>query len=310
MKQINLTVEKIEEKRIDKYLVFRLKDEYNFSRSHIQKLIETKLVTVNQQLITNNYNLKLNDQITVEIIDSVDTIDLIPVKMDLPIIYQDNDIVVINKPNNMVVHPSFGHENDTLVNGLLEQINDLSSINGTIRPGIVHRIDKKTTGLLVVAKNDHSHQQLSLQLKNKTMYREYVAIVRGCIKENKGKIDAPIGRDKTDRKKMSVNSKNGKNAITNFEVIKRFFDFTYIKCIIETGRTHQIRVHLKYIKHPILGDNVYGHRIDKKDIFGQYLHATKLVLNHPVSGEKLEFNYDLPSEFKSKLEQLINEEVN
>lgn len=310
MKQVNLTVENLEDKRIDKYLVFHLKDEYNFSRSHIQKLIETKLVKVNQQLVTSNYHLKLNDQITVELMQHAIPIDLVPVKMDLPIIYEDNDIVVINKPNNMVVHPAFGHENDTLVNGLLEQISDLSSINGTIRPGIVHRIDKNTTGLLVVAKNDQAHQQLSLQLKNKTMYREYLAIVRGVIKENKGKIDAPIGRDQTDRKKMSVNSKNGKNAITNFEVIKRFFHFTYIKCIIETGRTHQIRVHLKYIKHPILGDNVYAHRTDKNDEFGQYLHAAKLVLNHPVSGKKLEFNCDLSSEFKSKLEQLNNEEVN
>ncbi|WP_290034109.1 RluA family pseudouridine synthase [Ligilactobacillus cholophilus] len=288
-----------EKGRLDKVLAILLPE---ISRSQIKNLIENGNVTVNNKSEKPKYKVKSGDQIKL-IKPKTKKIDLEPENIDLDIVYEDNDVIVVNKPQGMVVHPAPGHEKHTLVNALLYH-SPLSTINGTFRPGIVHRIDKDTSGLLMVAKNDVAHQSLAKQLKEKTNKREYIALVYGNIKEDKGTIDAPIGRNPQDRKKQAV-VKNGRRAVTHFEVLKRYQNFTLVKCILETGRTHQIRVHMKYIGHPLVGDPLYG---PKKVIgnTGQYLHAAVLGFKHPTTGKELLFSADLPQNFQKMLRKLDN----
>ena len=283
--------------RIDKFLTNKLD---NLSRSTIKKLILDQKVLVNQQIVKASYSLKVDDLIEIIDVNFAET-EIIPTKMDLDIVYEDSDVLVVNKPSGMVVHPAPGHYQDTLVNGLLWHIKNLSDINGEMRPGIVHRIDKDTSGLLMVAKNNYAHEILAKELQAKDTFREYIALVEGVINNKRGRINAPIGRDKTNRLKMAVTA-SGKEAITNFEVIETFSDCTLIKCILETGRTHQIRVHLAYINHPVVGDYIYG--IAKSNEFGQFLHAKTLGFTHPRTREFMEFSSDLPIEFKREIENL------
>ncbi|WP_434336022.1 RluA family pseudouridine synthase [Mycoplasma capricolum subsp. capricolum] len=294
--------------RLDKLLV-ELLTSYDYSRSYIQKLIKEECISVNNQIITsNNFLVKPNSQIIITIKDPVLDPNITKNKdIDLNIIYQDDDLLVINKQNNITVHPSLNNTNNTIVNALLASDVELSSINGELRPGIVHRIDKQTTGLLIVAKNDKTHKLLSEMFKNHQIYKEYLAIVTGVIKPNKGLIDAPIGRSQTDRKKMSVRAKNSKHAITTFEVVERFLKNTLIKCQIQTGRTHQIRVHFNYINHPVLNDPIYGKKHQEFTDFGQYLHAYKLKFTHPITKKEIELISPLPKEFDDKIKELRGE---
>ncbi|MCH5172076.1 MAG: RluA family pseudouridine synthase [Erysipelotrichales bacterium] len=286
--------------RLDKVIVSELKD---YSREFIMRLIDEEKVLVNNKLAKASYRVKENDEIELTIEEPKDLSNE-PQDIPLDIIYEDEDIIVINKPRDFVVHPSNGHEDGTLVNALLHHCKDLSGINGVKRPGIVHRIDKDTTGLLVVAKNDDAHEFLANQLSDHTLHREYIALVKGVIKEDDGKIIAPIGRDKYNRQKMAVDTKNGKEAVTNFHVLKRFNQYTLVSCILETGRTHQIRVHMNYIGYPIEGDPVYGPRSHLLFDKGQLLHAYKLILIHPKSKKKMEFEAPLPDDFKDVIDNL------
>lgn len=283
--------------RIDKML----SDVTELSRVRIKELIKKDLIKVNDHSVKPNYMVKIDDNITIEIPDTVEY-NLDPIDMKLDIVFEDEDVIVVNKPSGLIVHPSTTSKEPTLVNGLLYHIKDLSGINGILRPGIVHRIDKDTSGLLMVAKNDKAHNSLAKQLKDKTTTRKYLALVYGNIEHNKGRINAPIGRDPKNRIRMGV-IENGKEAVTHFTVIKRFTDFSLIECILETGRTHQIRVHMKYIDHPIVGDPVYG---PKKVIgsYGQLLHASTLGFKHPRTKEFISFNVKIPIHFKTFLESL------
>lgn len=283
--------------RIDKVLGHFLSD---VSRSQLQKWIEDGHVTVNGQVVKTKYKLKAGD--VVKIIPEVpQTIDLEPEDIPLDIVYEDDDVIVVNKPAGMVVHPAPGHPGHTLVNALLYH-SPLSTINGEFRPGIVHRIDKDTSGLLMVAKNDLAHRSLAAQLKAKTNQREYVALVHGVIKEDQGTIDAPLGRSKKDRKRQAV-VMDGRHAVTHFEIVKRYRHYTLVKCRLETGRTHQIRVHMAYIGHPLAGDPLYGPR---KTLAGpgQYLHAGLLGFKHPRTGQEMTFTAPLPDYFTKMLEHL------
>lgn len=290
--KIIVTSENVGE-RLDKFLTLIIE---NKSRSHINKMIENNLVFVNGKIEKNSYKIKLNDEITFSELP-VEEMDIKGEDIELDVVYEDEDILIINKPQGMVVHPANGHYSGTLVNAILNHCNDLSGINGVARPGIVHRIDKDTSGLICVAKNDESHNFLAEQLKDHTMHREYYALVKGLIKENSGEINLPIGRNKTDRKKMSVDRENGKYAITYFSVVKRFRNHTLIKCRLKTGRTHQIRVHMAYIGHPVEGDQVYGTRANKVYRDGQLLTAYKLSLIHPRTKKEVTFEIDLPQYF-------------
>ena len=296
------TVENQEGDRIDRYLSEELEDR---SRSYIQKLIKEQYVKVNEKPVKANYRLSLGDMVEIDLPEAKEP-DIVPEDIPMDILYEDQDIIMINKPKQMVVHPAPGHYSGTLVNALMYHCGDeLSGINGTMRPGIVHRIDMDTTGSLVVCKNDMAHQSLSAQLKEHSIRRIYVAIVHGNIKEDSGTVNAPIGRHPTERKKMSTHCKNGREAITHYQVLERFGDYTYIQCELETGRTHQIRVHMASIGHPLLGDQVYG---PKKCPFptlqGQTLHARTLGIIHPRTGEHLEVNAPLPDYFEELLESL------
>jgi len=292
-KIFNVTNEK---GRLDKFLSDKLTEH---SRSQVQTWIKDGLVTVNDDEAKANYKLQTGDTVHVTIKEP-EEIDAQPEDIDLDIVYEDSDVVVINKPQGMVVHPSIGHAGGTLVNALLHHVDDLSGINGKIRPGIVHRIDKDTSGLLMVAKNDLAHEKLAEQLQEKTAKREYIALVHGVIENDKGTIDAPIGRDPKNRKKFTV-IQGGKESVTHFEVIERFSEYTLLRLNLETGRTHQIRVHLEYIGHRMAGDPLYGPRktLEGK---GQYLHAAKLSFIHPRTGEHLTFDAPLPEEFEETLE--------
>lgn len=274
------------------------------SRSYVQKLIEIGQVTVNCEQVRGNYKVKLGDEIEITIPDPVSP-KALPENIEIESLYEDDHIIVVNKPKGMVVHPAAGNSTGTLVNALLNHCKGrLSNINGVIRPGIVHRIDKDTSGVLVVTKTNFAHEYFSEKFKNHEINRTYFAIVEGTIQENKGKIDAPIGRNIDDRKKMAVNVINGKSAITHFEVLERLKGFTLIKVNLETGRTHQIRVHMSYIGHPIVGDNVYG---KKKQVFtqsGQALHAGVLGFDHPVTKEYMEFSTKTPKDFNEILEKI------
>lgn len=286
-------------KRIDKVII---SFDDTKSRSTIKKMLEDGFIKVNGESIKPNYKVKLNDEIVIEEYIIEDQ-EIKAEDIALNIVYQDEDILVINKPTGMVVHPGAGIYSGTLVNALMYHIKDLSRINGEIRPGIVHRIDKDTSGLLVVAKNDVAHHKLAQQLVDKTLNRTYLALVHGQIFDQNILIDAPIGRDKNDRTKMSVTSHNSKAAITNVKVLEVFQNASYVECKLETGRTHQIRVHMNYIKHPIYGDPKYGYRKDDQS-YGQYLHAYKLGLVHPTTNEYMEFEASPEPQFIAKYEEL------
>ena len=284
--------------RIDSYLIEKL----NFSRSKIQKMLKEEYIKVNDKIVKNSYALKMNDIITIEDYEEDNTL-IVPEKMDLDIVYEDNDIIVVNKKNGVVVHPAVGNKNHTLVNGLMYHSKSLSDVNGEFRPGIVHRIDAYTTGLLMVAKNNEAHEFLARQLENKETVRKYVALVWGVINNDTGEIDAPIGRDKYDRKKMAVTEVNSKRAVTHFKVLKRFKEATLIELKLETGRTHQIRVHMNYIGYPVVNDPVYGRR-KLLDESGQCLHAKVLGFIHPKTKKYMEFDSELPECFLNILKQL------
>ena len=294
---IEIVVEENSLDRIDKYLTTKT----DLSRTRIQELIDSNNILVNDNPTKANYKVKENDLIAI-MIPEEEAYDIEPINMNLEIVYEDSDVCVVNKPQGLIVHPTLTTKEKTLVNGLMYQIKDLSGINGVNRPGIVHRIDKDTSGLLMVAKNDFAHQSLVSQLMNKTTNRLYVALVYGVIDTNLGRINAPIGRDKENRKKMAV-VEDGKEAVTNFKVLERFDGYTLIECKLETGRTHQIRVHMKYIGHPLVGDPLYGpkHVIGNT---GQFLHAKLIGFNHPRTNEYLEFTRDIPDNFKEILEKL------
>lgn len=284
--------------RIDKFLTNELED---MSRSKIQLLIEEENVLVNNEPIKSNYKVQRNDEIQIYIPEP-EPIDVIPEDIPLDILYEDEDVVVVNKPQGMVVHPSAGHSKGTLVNALLYHIDDLSGINGKIRPGIVHRLDKDTSGALVIAKNDEAHVHLSEQLQDRSMKRKYWTLVHGVLPHNHGTIDAPIGRDPKNRQQFTVVT-GGKESVTHFRVLERFKDYSLLEVSLETGRTHQIRVHLKYINFPVAGDEVYG---PKKTLQGkgQFLHAHTIEFIHPRTGELMHFEAPIPQVFEKTLEQL------
>ncbi len=294
--EIKVTEEN-QNKRIDQFLVEQLQ----LSRSKIAKMIQNNQVLVNGKKTKNSYLLKMDDMIQTEEYQE-EPMNLTPENMNLDIVYEDNDVIVVNKENGIVVHPAVGNPSHTLVNGLLYHSKELSSLNGEFRPGIVHRIDAYTTGLLMVAKNNKAHEILAKQLEEKKTTRKYIALVWGVIKEDTGTIDAPIGRDLKDRKKMAVTDVNAKDAITHFKVLERYQEATLIELQLETGRTHQIRVHMDYIGHPVVNDPVYGKKklIDET---GQCLHAKELGFIHPTTGEYMEFEAPLPECFINILDQ-------
>ena len=274
------------------------------SRSAAQKLIEDGCVLRCAKPGNKNDKLNMGDEISVEIPEPKE-VDIVAKEIPLDIVYEDEDVVVINKPKGLVVHPAAGHQDDTLVNGLLYALgDDLSGINGELRPGIVHRIDKDTSGLLAVAKNDLAHTVLASQLKDHTMARTYEAIVCGSFREDSGTVDAPIGRHPSDRKKMTVTARNSKHAVTHWEVVRRYRGYTHVRCKLETGRTHQIRVHMAHIGHPILGDMVYGHKKPELGQSSQCLHAGALCFRHPRDGRPVMVFAELPEYFKEVLEKL------
>lgn len=287
--------------RIDRYLSGNLE---NRSRSYIQKLLKDGNIRVNDRAVKANYKINEGDELLIRIPDP-EVLDILPEDIPLDIIYEDEDILVVNKPKGMVVHPAPGHSGHTLVNAILYHCGDqLSGINGVMRPGIVHRIDMDTTGSLMICKNDRAHQILAEQLKDHTITRRYHAVVHGNIKEDTGTVNAPIGRHPADRKKMSTRAAHGRSAVTHFRVLERFGDYTYIECELETGRTHQIRVHMSSIGHPILGDTVYGPSKCPFRLQGQTLHAKILGICHPTTGEYMEFDAPLPAYFEDLLSNL------
>ena len=295
--ELRLTIDSAMTGRIDKELAHHLTA---ISRSQLQKWIEDGNVTVNGEVVKPKYKLAVGDKVVVQP-EKPQKIDLEPENIPLDIVYEDDDVIVVNKPQGMVVHPAPGHPNHTLVNALLYH-SPLSTINGEFRPGIVHRIDKDTSGLLMIAKNDLAHRSLAGQLKAKTNEREYVALVHGVIKEERGTIDAPLGRSKKDRKKQAV-VEDGRHAVTHFKVLERFQHYTLVSCRLETGRTHQIRVHMKYIGHPLAGDPLYGPRKTLPGN-GQYLHARLLGFKHPRTGKQMTFTSPLPEYFQKMIDHL------
>ena len=288
-------------KRLDVILAEQCDD---LTRSYINKLCKEERAKLNDKISKGNKKCKEGDKITLQIPEP-EELEILPEKMDLDIVYEDQDVILINKPKNMVVHPAAGHYTGTLVNGLMAHCkDDLSGINGVLRPGIVHRIDKDTTGILIVCKNDMAHQSIAKQLYDHSITRKYHAIVYGNIKEEEGTVNAPIGRSLKDRKKMGI-VMDGKHAVTHYKVLRRLKKgFTYIECQLETGRTHQIRVHMASIKHPLLGDDVYGPKKSKYTLEGQCLHAKVLGFVHPRTGEYMEFEVLLPEYFEKLLKKL------
>lgn len=286
--------------RIDVFLNNHIEE---LSRTYIQKLIKDGYASVNGKPIKNNFKLKPLDKVKLNIPETSEP-DIIGEDIQLDIVYEDDDVILINKPKNMVVHPAPGHYSGTLVNALMNHCKNLSGINGVLRPGIVHRIDMDTTGIIIACKNDLAHKFISEQLKVHSIKRKYKAVVHGNLKEDEGVIDKPIGRHDIDRKKMSVNAKHSKQAITHYKVIERFKSATLIECELETGRTHQIRVHMASINHPLYGDSVYGYNKEKYQLDGQVLHAETLGFIHPTTKEYMEFNVEIPEYFKELLRKL------
>ncbi len=296
-----LLVETGEEIRLDRYLSSQWED---LSRSYLQKLLTDGRVLVNGRQVKSSYKISSGERITLKLPEA-SQVEIRPEPIPLEILYEDKDLIMVNKPKGMVVHPGAGHDSGTLVNGLLAHCKDLSGINGILRPGIVHRIDMDTTGVLVACKNDFTHKDIAEQLKLHSITRVYYAIVHGVIKEDNGTINAPIGRHPVERKKMSINEKNGKPAITHYQVLERYERFTYVSCKLETGRTHQIRVHMASIGHPLLGDVVYGPaKCPYPGLQGQTLHAGVLGIRHPATGEYLEVTAPLPEYFLELLKKL------
>ncbi len=305
MNSISILVDaQSEGERIDKYLSVIFPES---SRSYIQKAAETGNITVNGKPVSKNHRLKADDSVEYTPLEPV-RLSVEPQNIPLDIVYEDDDLLVVNKPKGMVVHPAPGNYDNTLVNALLYRCGDsLSGINGVLRPGIVHRIDKDTSGLLIVAKNDFAHRGLAEQIKEHSFTREYRAIITGHLKQQSGTVTAPIGRNPNDRKKMAVTDKNSKNAVTHYEVLQSFKDYDYVKFRLETGRTHQIRVHMAYLGHPLAGDTVYGRpRGRETELHGQCLHAALIGFVHPRSGEYIELSSDLPEYFKRFTERLEN----
>lgn len=300
MEELHLTAVQSGE-RIDRFLSGDLE---GLSRSYIQKLLKEGGITVNGKAVKSNYKLNAGDVILVQIPDP-EPMDILPEDIPLDILYEDEDILVVNKPKGMVVHPSPGHYSHTLVNAVLFHCGGrLSGINGVLRPGIVHRIDMDTTGSLLICKNDRAHQILADDLKEHNITRRYHAVVHGNLKEDTGTVNAPIGRHPVDRKKMSTKAPNGRHAVTHYRVLERFGNYTYIECELETGRTHQIRVHMASIGHPLLGDEVYGRGKNPFHLEGQTLHAMVLGFVHPSTGEYMEFEAPLPEYFEELLRKL------
>ena len=301
MKEYKFVIsEELEDERIDKCLQVLID---SLSRSYIQKIIKDGNLEVNGKKVKSSYSVKTDDIIVFQVPDAVEP-DILAQDIPLDILYEDEDLLIVNKPKNMVVHPAAGHATDTLVNAIMFHCKDnLSGINGVLRPGIVHRIDKDTTGSLIVCKNDFAHESIALQLKDHSITRKYRAIVHGRIKEEEGTVDAPIGRSPQDRKKMAINP-SGKPAVTHYKVLQRFEEFTYIECQLETGRTHQIRVHMSSIGHPLLGDDVYCNKKTKYNLQGQTLHAMVIGFIHPHTKEYIEVSAPLPEYFTHLLEIL------
>ena len=294
-------IQEDQQMRLDKYLAEQFPEQ---TRSYLQKLIKEGGVLVNGRSVKTGYQLSCGDEVCVNIPEPKE-LDVEPQKMELDIVYEDEDVILINKPKGMVVHPAPGHTKDTLVNGLLYHCQgNLSGINGVARPGIVHRIDRDTTGILIVCKNDMAHNSIAAQLKEHSITRRYRALVHGNIKENKGTVEGPIGRHPVDRKKMAINERNGKPAVTHYQVLERFGNYTYIECVLETGRTHQIRVHMASIGHPLVGDEVYGPAKCPFKLEGQCLHAMVLGFVHPRTGEYMEYSAELPGYFQELLGKL------
>ncbi len=293
--------ESLDNMRIDKALSLEVKD---FTRSHIQNVFDENGVTVNGRTVSKSYKLSVGDEVVFSP-PELKVLDAKPEKIPLDIVYEDDYLLIVNKPRGMVVHPAPGNYSGTLVNALMYHCGDrLSGINGVIRPGIVHRIDKDTSGLLIVAKNDFAHEKLALQIKEHSFTRRYMAVVHGNIKNDTGVIDAPIGRNPNDRKKMCVTDKNSRNAVSKYEVLERFGNFTLVRVTLETGRTHQIRVHMSHIGHPVAGDPVYGPKNGVAKLHGQCLHAEFIGFCHPYDGKYIEFSSELPDYFSEFLELL------
>ncbi|WP_226578551.1 RluA family pseudouridine synthase [Halobacillus litoralis] len=302
MSEQYVVTEQDQSKRIDKLLTDVIADS---SRSQIQGWLKSDVVLVDGKAVKSNYKVQAGDTITWHIPEP-EPMDILPENIELDIVFEDEDVIVVNKPSGMVIHPSAGHYSGTLVNALLYHCQDLSGINGVERPGIVHRIDKDTSGLLMVAKNDLAHKSLAEQLSQKSVERKYEAIVHGEIPHEYGTIDAPIGRDTKDRQKMAVVD-GGRDAVTHFRVLRHFTDFTLVECTLETGRTHQIRVHMRYISHPLAGDPKYGPR-KTLDLNGQALHAKSLGFEHPRTGEWIKFEVEPPKDFQDTLTYLKTRE--
>lgn len=288
--------------RLDKALT--LLDSLN-SRVYYANLIKNSSILVNNQYVSPSYKVKEGDTILVNYVQKESNTDLLPYEFNLDIVYEDDYLLVINKPKGLVVHPGDGHHNDTLVNALIYANKKLSQVNGLERIGIVHRIDKDTSGLLLICKDDYTHKEIAKQLEDHSMHREYIALTDGIIRSDNGKIIGKIGRDKSNRLKMAIDNQNGKEAITHFEVLKRYSNYTLIKCRLETGRTHQIRVHMSSINHPLVGDKLYGGSTSLYND-GQLLHAYKLTFYHPILKKEISLETDLPQYFKEVLDKLEN----
>lgn len=290
----------VDEENVGNRLDVFLAENTSLSRSYIQKLIDSEDILLNGNKTNKKYPVELNDEIIINYEDKILT-DILPENIPLDIVYEDEDIIVINKPKGLVVHPAVGNPSGTIVNALLYHCKELSDVNGYYRPGIVHRIDKDTSGLLVCAKNNNAHNKLSAQLQDKTCYRKYYAIVNGVIENNEGQIDAPIGRNPKNRQSMCVTPINSKQAITDFKVLERYNDSTLLDVSLQTGRTHQIRVHMNYIHHSVLNDSKYSKKV--LDDTGQYLHAYYLSFIHPASNQRVEFKTDMPDYMKEYIRQ-------